>query len=134
MVIANPIPRITHCQYEQLHPIQGHGYVLGRVAAVEYAAFPESLAIARHLELDTALLADFIINAHAGGEALPLAAEREAEDAVGVRPESVLEPFAANGQRVPVHRLIGLRLAKLLFEVLKLKGLETKGLGFCDLQ
>ena len=100
--------------------------LLGRLAALQHAAFPKRLAVAQHLEHDTALLADFVIDADGGGETLAFAVERNAQGAVGVRAEPVLEAFPIDKQRVIVHRSIGVGFAPPLLGVFQVQGFDAE--------
>ena len=65
---------------------------VGRVAAMQHAAFPEQTPVTEHLELRVALaLADFVIHAHLGGKFFRIPMNVHQQLAVGMCSQAVGE-------------------------------------------
>src|SRR5690349_19822758 len=83
----------------------------GAIAPPQHPALPKGLAVAGDFEHDAASLTNLIVDADRGHEPFPLAFQRDAKRAGGMRANPVLKPFAVQEERVIIHRPVRVRIA-----------------------
>ena len=111
VVVGDAVAGVAHLKDQLLDSGNVHINFLGRLLAAHHAARPERLAVADHAKLDAAVAMGLVINADPGSEPPGRPLEVKHQSRVGMGAKSVVEPSAAEHERMAVHGLVRRRVA-----------------------